>query len=129
MVSEKALSSQSVNRGKRKGLGYFLPSKVAQLAALEPAQHLLERFGSDLHAAPERVIEGGDGEQRQEMIAANAPIISACTTVLPRPKRYVKPTTITPPATNTTTNIRAGRPSWASTSRPRLASLRSWTRS
>src|SRR5215213_3760145 len=109
MVSEKALSSQSVNRGKRKGRGYFLPSKVAQLAALEPAQHLLERFGSDLHAAPERVIEGGDGEQRQGDDRRQRSDHQRVHHGVAQPKRYVKPTTITPPDTSTT-HIRAGRP-------------------
>src|SRR4051794_13517439 len=40
-------------------------SEVAELAALEPAQCLLEGVWADAYVALERVVQGGDGEEHQ----------------------------------------------------------------
>src|SRR5919205_4688075 len=42
-----------------------LPAEVAELAALEPAQHLLEGLGPDAHVAPERVVQRRHREEHQ----------------------------------------------------------------
>ena len=39
-------------------------SEVTEVAGLEPPQHQLEGFRTDAHAGAERVIQGGDAEQR-----------------------------------------------------------------
>ena len=41
------------------------PSEVAEIAGLEPPEYLLEGVGTDMHVAPEWVVEGSHREEHR----------------------------------------------------------------